>query len=78
MIGTRNMCRHFLSAALLVALSSPLLRVEVSSALLLLTPVGALLLAAVVLGQVPSAWQAIGCVLILTSAYWITARAPAT
>jgi drug/metabolite transporter (DMT)-like permease len=63
---------------LLVALSSPLLRVEVSSALLLLTPVGALLLAAVVLGQVPSAWQAIGCVLILASAYWITARAPAT
>ncbi|WP_095533433.1 DMT family transporter [Mycobacterium aquaticum] len=63
---------------LLVALSSPLLRVEVSSALLLLTPVGALLLAAVCLGQVPSVWQAIGCVLILASAYRITAQAPAT
>ncbi|OBC03491.1 multidrug DMT transporter permease [Mycobacterium sp. 852013-50091_SCH5140682] len=63
---------------LLVALSSPLLRVEVSSALLLLTPVGALLLAAICLGQVPSVWQAIGCVLILASAYRITAQAPAT
>lgn len=59
---------------LLVALSSPLLRVEVSSALLLLTPIGALLLAAVFLGQVPSVLQVIGCVLILGSACRITAR----
>lgn len=59
---------------LLVALSSPLLRVEVSSALLLLTPIGALLLAAVFLGQVPSALQVIGCALVLGSAYLITAR----
>ncbi|WP_231376675.1 DMT family transporter [Mycobacterium sp. 141] len=59
---------------LLVALSNLLLRVEVSSALLLLTPIGALLLAAVFLGQVPSVLQVIGCVLILGSACRITAR----
>ncbi len=59
---------------LLVALGSPLLRVEVGSALLLLTPVAALVLAAVVLGQIPSALQVTGCVLILGSAYLITAR----
>lgn len=63
---------------LLVALSTPLLRAEVSSAVLLLTPVGALLLGAICLGQVPSAWQALGCGLILASAYRITARAAAT
>lgn len=57
---------------LLVALGSPSLRVEVSSALLLLTPIGALVLAAVVLAQMPSALQALGCVLILGSAYVIT------
>ncbi len=58
---------------LLVALGSPLLRVEVSSALLLLTPIGALLLAAAVLAQVPSALQVIGCILILGSAFFVTA-----
>lgn len=54
---------------LLVAVGSPRLRVEVGSALLLLTPAGALLLAAVVLGEVPSALQILGCVLVLGSAY---------
>lgn len=59
---------------LLVAVGSPLLRVEVSSALLLLTPIGALVLAAVFLAQMPSAWQLIGCLMILGSAYLITTR----
>jgi drug/metabolite transporter (DMT)-like permease len=59
---------------LLVALGSPSLRAEVSSALLLLTPIGALSLAAVFLAQVPSALQMAGCGLILGSAYLITAR----
>jgi EamA-like transporter family len=57
---------------LLVALGSPSLRVEVSSALLLLTPIGALVLAAAVLAQMPSPLQVVGCVLILGSAYCIT------
>jgi len=57
---------------LFVAAGSPRLRVEVGSALLLLTPVGALLLAAVVLGEVPSALQILGCVLVLGSAWLMT------
>lgn len=57
---------------LLVALGSPSLRVEVSSPLLLLTPVGALVLAAAVLAQMPSVLQVLGCILILGSAYFIT------
>lgn len=57
----------------LVALGSPSLRVEISSALLLLTPIGALVLAAAVLAQIPSVLQVVGCVLILGSAYFITA-----
>jgi drug/metabolite transporter (DMT)-like permease len=57
---------------LLIALGSPSLGVEVSSALLLLTPIGALVLAAVVLAQMPSTLQVVGCVLILGSAYLIT------
>ncbi len=61
---------------LLIALGSPRLRVEVSSALLLLTPAGALLLAAVALDEVPSALQVLGCVLVLSSAYLTATRAP--
>jgi drug/metabolite transporter (DMT)-like permease len=57
---------------LLVALGSPSLRVEVSSALLLLTPIGALVLAAAFLAQMPSALQIVGCVLLLGAAYFIT------
>jgi drug/metabolite transporter (DMT)-like permease len=57
---------------LLVALGSPSLRVEVSSALLLLTPIGALVLAAAVLAQMPSVLQVVGCILILGSAYLVT------
>jgi drug/metabolite transporter (DMT)-like permease len=58
---------------LLVAVGSPRLRVEVGSALLLLTPVGALLLGAVALGEVPSALQVLGCVLVLGGAYLVAA-----
>lgn len=54
---------------LLVALGSPSLRAEVSSALLLLTPIAALVLAAVFLAQRPSVLQVIGCILILGGAY---------
>jgi drug/metabolite transporter (DMT)-like permease len=59
---------------LLVALASPLLRPEVGAALLLLTPVGALALAAIVLGERPSPLQLLGCVLVLVSAYAVSAR----
>lgn len=58
---------------LLVAVGTPRLRVEIGSTLLLLTPVGALLLGAVVLGEFPSALQILGCVLVLGSAYLTTA-----
>lgn len=58
---------------LLVAIGSPSLRVEISSALLLLTPIGALVLAAAFLAQTPSPLQILGCILLLGSAYFITA-----
>ncbi|WP_207922346.1 DMT family transporter [Saccharopolyspora terrae] len=58
---------------LLVAAGSPRLRVEVGSALLLPTPVGALLLGAVALGEVPSSLQVLGCALVLGSAYLVAA-----
>ena len=59
---------------LLVALATPHLRSEVGAALLLLTPVGALVLGALVLGERPSALQLVGCVLVLASAYAASAR----
>lgn len=58
---------------MLVAIGGPALRVEVGSALLLLTPVGALALGAAVLAQVPSVVQIAGCVALLACAYVITA-----
>jgi drug/metabolite transporter (DMT)-like permease len=60
---------------LLVALSGPRLGSTVGSALLLLTPVGALALAALVLGERPTVLQLVGCLLVLLSAY--IAAAPA-
>jgi drug/metabolite transporter (DMT)-like permease len=54
---------------LLVARSSPKLSHQAGAALLLLTPVGAVVLGAVVLGERPTWWQAAGCVLILGGAY---------
>jgi drug/metabolite transporter (DMT)-like permease len=59
---------------LLVALATPHLRPEVSAALLLLTPVGALVLAALVLHEYPGALQLLGCALILVSAYAASSR----
>ncbi|WP_235623922.1 DMT family transporter [Mycolicibacterium goodii] len=57
---------------LLVALGSPSLRVEISSALLLLTPVAALMLGALFLAQQPSVLQILGSTMILGCAYLIT------
>ncbi|SFE01107.1 Permease of the drug/metabolite transporter (DMT) superfamily [Actinopolyspora alba] len=54
---------------LLVALATSRLSSTVSSALLMLTPVGALLLGALVLGERPTLPQLLGCALILASAY---------
>lgn len=57
---------------MLIALGSPSLRVEISSALLLLTPVAALALGAIFLAQHPSLLQITGSTMILACAYLIT------
>lgn len=62
---------------LLVALASPRLSSTVSAALLLLTPVGALLLSAAATGEKPSVVQLVGAVLVLAGAYQVArGRAP--
>ncbi|MEU6672171.1 DMT family transporter [Streptomyces sp. NPDC046727] len=61
---------------LLVATASPKLASHVGAILLLLTPVGAVALGAVVLGERPTPLQLGGCALILVSAYCTTARKP--
>lgn len=53
---------------LLVAVNAPRLRGDSSAVLLLLTPVGAMVLGALVLGERPSPWQLLGCGLILAGA----------
>jgi drug/metabolite transporter (DMT)-like permease len=58
----------------LVALCSPRLSADAGAALLLATPVGALLLGAVVLGEKPSWWQVGGSVVMLAAAYLGTRR----
>lgn len=58
---------------LLVALASPRLSSAVGAALLMLTPVGALMLSAIVLGEQPTLLQLLGCVLVLVSAYAVAA-----
>ncbi|HZA12505.1 DMT family transporter [Mycobacterium sp.] len=58
---------------LLVACLSPRLPTDVGSALLLLTPVGAVALGAVVLSERPSVLQLAGCGLILAAGYLGTA-----
>jgi drug/metabolite transporter (DMT)-like permease len=58
---------------LLVALASPRLPSEVGAALLLLTPVGSLVMGALVLGERPSLAQLLGCGLVLASAYVVSA-----
>ncbi|HZX02058.1 DMT family transporter [Kribbella sp.] len=55
---------------LLVATNSPLLPSHVGAALLMLTPVGALVLSAVVLHERPTVLQLIGSVLIVAGAYF--------
>ncbi|MGY6025387.1 DMT family transporter [Streptomyces spinosirectus] len=59
---------------LLIASCSPMLASHVGAVLLLLTPVGAVALGAVVLGERPTLLQLVGCVLILVSAYFAAAR----
>ncbi|ETK30664.1 DMT family transporter [Microbispora sp. ATCC PTA-5024] len=59
---------------LLVALATPRLASHVGAVLLLLTPVGAVVLGALVLGERPSALQLAGCVLILASGTVATIR----
>jgi drug/metabolite transporter (DMT)-like permease len=61
---------------LLVAYFTPELPSEVGSALLLLTPVGAVLLGMVALAERPSMLQLAGCALILVAGYAGTAFAP--
>jgi len=59
---------------LLVAYFSPRLPSDLSSALLLLTPIGAIVLSAVVLDERPSPAQLLGCTLILLAGYLGTSR----
>jgi drug/metabolite transporter (DMT)-like permease len=63
---------------LLVALSSPHVPGQTAAVLLLLTPVGAVALGALVLGERPSPLQVAGCALVLAGAYWASTerRAP--
>ncbi|MFE9574914.1 DMT family transporter [Nocardia sp. NPDC006044] len=59
---------------LLVARYSPLVPSAVGAGLLLLTPVGSLLLGALVLGERPAPLQIIGCAVILAVAYGASVR----
>jgi drug/metabolite transporter (DMT)-like permease len=59
---------------LLVALAAPRLPSEVGAAMLMLTPIGALVLGALVLGERPSALQITGSVTILASAYFVSRK----
>jgi drug/metabolite transporter (DMT)-like permease len=59
---------------LLVTAASPRLSSQVGAMLLLLTPVGAVALSAVVLRERPSAWQLAGCALVLVSVQFATMR----
>lgn len=59
---------------LLAAIYTPKLPSEVSSALLMLMPIGAIALGALVLGERPSPLQLAGCVLVLVASYAGTAR----
>jgi drug/metabolite transporter (DMT)-like permease len=59
---------------LLVATYSPRLPSHVGAALLMLTPVGALALGSIVLGERPTVLQLIGCLLILIGTYFSANR----
>jgi drug/metabolite transporter (DMT)-like permease len=54
---------------LLVAFYTPKLPSEVSSALLMLMPIGAIALGALVLGERPSSLQLAGCTVVLVASY---------
>lgn len=58
---------------LLVAVSAPRLPSQVGAVLLLLTPVGAVVLGALVLGERPTSLQLLGSALILAGAYAVAA-----
>jgi drug/metabolite transporter (DMT)-like permease len=62
---------------LLVAICAPRLPSQLGAVLLLFTPVGAVLLGAVVLGERPGPAQLVGCALILAGAYVVGGRKPA-
>ncbi|MFJ4653297.1 EamA family transporter [Nocardia sp. NPDC088792] len=70
----RFMADGFIPARFSVGLH---LSADAGAALLLLTPVGALLLGAVVLGEKPSPWQITGATLMLAAAYLGARRASA-
>lgn len=59
---------------LLIALASPKLSSTAGAALLMLTPVGALVLSALVLGERPTALQLLGSALVLASAWIASTR----
>jgi drug/metabolite transporter (DMT)-like permease len=59
---------------LLVAFLAARVPTTVSSALLLLTPVGAVALGASALGERPSSWQLAGCALVLIAGYFASSR----
>jgi drug/metabolite transporter (DMT)-like permease len=59
---------------LLVAFCTPNLPSEVSSAMLMLMPIGAVALGALILAERPSPLQLAGCALVLVASYAATAR----
>ncbi|MRH90526.1 EamA family transporter [Nocardia sp. SYP-A9097] len=59
---------------LAVALAAPALSSTVSAAILMLVPVGALALAALILGENPTGLQLFGCALMLAGAYTAATR----
>jgi drug/metabolite transporter (DMT)-like permease len=59
---------------MLVAFFTPKLPSEVGSAMLMLMPIGAVILGALVLGERPSPLQLVGCAVVLVASYVGTAR----
>jgi drug/metabolite transporter (DMT)-like permease len=61
---------------LFVAVAGPRLSSTIGAALLMLTPVGALILSAIALGQTPTTLQLVGCAVVLISAYVAASPSP--
>ena len=59
---------------LLVAVYTPQVPAEIGCALLMLMPIGAVVLGAVILAERPSPLQLAGCALVLVASYAGTAR----